>query len=835
MDSTIATILLLPIINLSLAALVYWHDPKKATNRTFALFVLAISAWSLATRLVYLYATAPSGVAWGRMSFVSAGLIGTTFYALSTVFPDQRRLPRHLPTQVMLTLGVLVCLSALTSLILVDVKSTTAPHITPQYGPLYPVFAVYMIAALCYGGWTLFRKWHTVRGRSRLQLQYLWLGLALFLGGAAMTNLLIPALTGSSRYGIYGPYFSLFLVGLTTHAIIRYRLMDVRLVIRQSVTYALAAGTAVGIIWGLLAALSYGVGRQFDLSWSALPLVIGIAGVTVFHPVRLLLQRLFDRYCYRREYDYPQAIKTISQVLASLLRIEPLCAHLTTFLLTTLRVEEVAVYLCHDQTLLEQRHSQHVNPEEQVRAGSITVASPNLIPLLERAGGPVLHEELTLWAEADDVEELQEEFTHLRSKVIVPLLVEHQIAGFIAVGEKLSGDPFFTHDIEFLATVGNQAGVALKRAQLHEEVTWMKEYNENILRYMESGLVVVNHDGAITVVNEAAARMLGMTAAEITGQPIDKLIPSGLGLPLLDTLMEKMVYTHHEAALLSTSGQTLPIVLSTSMLHGEDGQPAGAILAMNDVSQIKAFEEEKRRIERLASIGAFMSGIAHEIKNPLVAIKTLAELLPEQYDDAEFRDTFTKVTLNEVDRIDSLVRRLRSLSSGAAVPLRPLSVMPPLEETLALVSGELMRRKVMLVRDYHDPLPTIMGDHDQLKQVFVNLCLNSAEAMGEGGTLTITVQSHWPQTARAAQVIIQIADTGPGIPEEHLSHIFDPFFTLKDEGTGLGLAICRGILDHHRGSIAAANRPEGCGAVFTLKLPVARGVEVYESTAACRE
>ena len=94
--------------------------------------------------------------------------------------------------------------------------------------------------------------------------------------------------------------------------------------------------------------------------------------------------------------------------------------------------------------------------------------------------------------------------------------------------------------------------------------------------------------------------------------------------------------------------------MSTSILRGEDGQPSGAILAFNDLSQIKVLEEEKRRIERLASIGAFMSGIAHEIKNPLVAIKTLAELLPEQYDDEEFRDTFTKVTLNEVDRIDTL-------------------------------------------------------------------------------------------------------------------------------------------------------------------------------------
>jgi nitrogen-specific signal transduction histidine kinase len=435
-----------------------------------------------------------------------------------------------------------------------------------------------------------------------------------------------------------------------------------------------------------------------------------------------------------------------------------------------------------------------------------------------------------LWAEASEQEHLHEEFMLLGSKVLIPLSAQTDVDGLIAVGQKRSGDPFFNQDVEFLATIGHQAGAALKRAQLHEEVTWMKEYNESILRHMESGLVVVNHDNLVTVVNEAAARMLAIHAPEIVGQPLDKLIACGVGLPLLDTLLEKTVYTNHEATFLIGSGQTLPVVLSTSILHGEDDQPGGAILAFNDLSQIKALEEEKRRIERLASIGAFMSGIAHEIKNPLVAIKTLAELLPEQYDDEEFRDTFTKVTLSEVDRIDALVRRLRSLSSGSTVPLRPLNILAPLEETLSLVSGELTRHHIKVVRDYQSPVPPIMGDHDQLKQVFVNLCLNSVEAMGEGGRLRVTVASQGKPVEQPSELILQIADTGPGIPAEHLAAIFDPFFTLKEQGTGLGLAICRGIIDYHRGSITAANSSEDSGAVFTVKLPVAQGVEGYEST-----
>jgi signal transduction histidine kinase len=170
------------------------------------------------------------------------------------------------------------------------------------------------------------------------------------------------------------------------------------------------------------------------------------------------------------------------------------------------------------------------------------------------------------------------------------------------------------------------------------------------------------------------------------------------------------------------------------------------------------------------------------------------------------------------------------LSNGSAVPLHPLNILDPLEETLSLVSGELARHRIKVIRDYAAVVLPIVGDHDQLKQVFVNLCLNIDEAMGTGGRLHVSVQSQDKAVGRASELVVQISDTGPGIPAEHLSTIFDPFFTLKEQGSGLGLAICRGIIDYHRGSITAANSPEGSGAIFTVKLPVVQGVEGYEST-----
>jgi signal transduction histidine kinase len=821
-------------VNLFLAGLVSLRAPRKPPNQAFAAVVLMMVCWSFCVNMVYANHAHPSLLLWGRLAFAAASLIGSSFVLFCQVFPELTRLSLNRGSWCLILLGALMTGLCLTPLVLRDVDALGAGRVQPHYGPLYPAFGVFVLAAFGHGIRTLTRKWRTTRGRSKLQIQYLWLGLCLLICGGTTTNLLIPALTGSSRLGIYGPYFSVFFVGLTAHSIVRHRLMDIRVVVSKGVTYGLSVAIAALTLWGLFASVGDELLRQLQLSTSTLALVMATLGMVVFHPVRIATQRLLDRYCYRERYDYRQAIKTISQVLAGLLRADALCTQLTTFIFTTLKVEEVAVYLCHEQAMLELRSCQNAGADRGAQAEPAVVAAPSIIGLSARAGGPILRDELGRWADNGEGSHVAEEFTVLRSEVTVPLLVEGKVAALITVGRKLSGDPFFTPDIELLATIGHQAGVALKRVQLYEEVMWMKEYNESILRHMESGVMAVGRDGLLTMINAAGARMLGVRAPEVLGSPATQLIPCGLGLPLLDTLTGKIAYTNHEATLTPASKRPLPIVLSTSVLRGRADESAGAILVFNDLSRIKALEEEKRRIERLASIGAFISGIAHEIKNPLVAIKTLAELLPERHADEEFRDTFAKVALHEVDRIDTLMQRLRSLSAGSTSPLYPVSIIAPLEEALSLLSGEFARRKIRVTCQYQPLLPAVMGDHDQLKQVFVNLCLNSVEAMGEGGTLAITVASDSGREERASKLIVEISDTGPGIPAEHLADIFEPFFTLKDKGTGLGLAICQGIIDYHRGSIAATNCADSPGAIFTLTLPAAEGEDVHEVPAAGR-
>jgi hypothetical protein len=220
--------------------------------------------------------------------------------------------------------------------------------------------------------------------------------------------------------------------------------MDVRVVVSKGVTYGLSVAIAALTLWGLFASVGNELMLQLQLSTSTLALIMAILGMVVFHPVRVAVQRLLDRYCYREGYDYRQAIKTISQILAGLLRADALCKQLTAFIFTTLQVEEVAVYLCYEQDVLERRSYQNAGADRSAQAEPAIVASPSIIALLARAGGPILHDELGRWVDNSEGDHIAEEFTTLRSEVIVPLLVEDRIAALITVGRKLSGDPFFT-------------------------------------------------------------------------------------------------------------------------------------------------------------------------------------------------------------------------------------------------------------------------------------------------------------------------------------------------------------------------------------------------------
>lgn len=205
--------------------------------------------------------------------------------------------------------------------------------------------------------------------------------------------------------------------------------------------------------------------------------------------------------------------------------------------------------------------------------------------------------------------------------------------------------------------------------------------------------------------------------------------------------------------------------------------------------------EEISKQDHLRAISTLAAGMAHEIKNPLTSIRTFAEYLPKKYDDHEFREKFSRIVVDEVDRVNNIVKQLLDFSKPSEPNLKSVLMAELLDQTLSLLTNNTLRYHIELSKQL-DPYATVMADRNQLRQAFLNIFLNSIQSMREGGRLSVTSANE-----RNGWIRVSIADTGAGIPAEQLNQVFDPFYTTKEDGTGLGLAIVHGIISKHGGKI----------------------------------
>jgi len=262
------------------------------------------------------------------------------------------------------------------------------------------------------------------------------------------------------------------------------------------------------------------------------------------------------------------------------------------------------------------------------------------------------------------------------------------------------------------------------------------------------------------------------------------------------------MYNHEDLELLTTLSNQAAIAIENATLY-------------ENLSKAKV---QMQRADRLASLGTLTAGLAHEIRNPLVAIKTFTQLLPGRFDDDEFRNHFLNVTAGEVDRISSLVNELLEFARPSQPNLNKEDLNQIVEKMLLLVATESRKKNLQIIREFHEYLPPVVMDKEQMKQVFLNILLNAIDATPENGTITVgtkLVERNGYQDF--AQIIVR--DTGKGIPKEDLDRIFTPFYTTKHQGSGLGLSISHQIVQEHHGSIEVKSE-EGKGTTFYVNLSI---------------
>jgi len=234
-------------------------------------------------------------------------------------------------------------------------------------------------------------------------------------------------------------------------------------------------------------------------------------------------------------------------------------------------------------------------------------------------------------------------------------------------------------------------------------------------------------------------------------------------------------------------------------------------------AELRHTRELLGRADRLSALGMLAAGVAHEIRNPLVSVRTFIQLLPERLADEEFRTEFRELALGEIERICALINDLLAFSRPAPTERAPTDLNELVAQIARLLEAEARRRDVAVAFHGEADLPRVVADEAQVKQVLMNLLLNALQACGSHGSVEITTRSEEERGERWCTVTI--ADSGAGIPPEHVEQIFDPFFTTKDAGSGLGLFIARQIVTEHGGHITTAPRPGG-GTAFTIHFPL---------------
>jgi PAS domain S-box-containing protein len=347
-----------------------------------------------------------------------------------------------------------------------------------------------------------------------------------------------------------------------------------------------------------------------------------------------------------------------------------------------------------------------------------------------------------------------------------------------------------------------------------------RDFNRNILDNTQSMILVLDTAGLISYANRRCFA-LGYREPDLLGRPLAEMIPPAQRPRLaqaVDRALSGVAIDNLELPVTRGSQSNGQFSISLSPMRDDDGEINSVVVLMTDVTDAASLQAKLMHTEKMAALGQLVSGVAHEVNNPLAAIVGFADLLLESPAIPEDAKQDLGVILKEAERTRQIVQNLLSFAREMPAQREPVRVNTVVQQTLKLRSYDLLSHGVEVIERYAEELPLTVGDPHELQQVFLNILNNAYDAIQEvrrPGKIEIATHRE------NGHVEIRFTDNGPGI--RYPERIFDPFYTTKDvgKGTGLGLSICYGIIRAHRGEILAQNNPDGIGCTFRVRLPAA--------------
>lgn len=322
------------------------------------------------------------------------------------------------------------------------------------------------------------------------------------------------------------------------------------------------------------------------------------------------------------------------------------------------------------------------------------------------------------------------------------------------------------------------------------EITKLQNYTRNIVDSIDSGVLVTDTNLLVTALNREGEKILGVRDA--IGSNVSTIFDGNIIDILNQTKLQKFKYIDVKTVI-KVEDEEKYLKLTVSPLLNILDKIQGLVIVIQDYSNEKYLETQTARADRLSAVGELASGIAHEIRNPMGIIKTISQTLQEEED----RDSIVEglaIIVKEIDRANKVIQTLLNFARPDSNRIEEVNINELIDEVLLIINKYALNKRIQISFDYDKDL-IIMGDKEKLKQVFINVILNSIQSMGDGGTVSINTE------VSDSGVNISFKDTGAGITKENLSKIFNPFFTTKEQGTGLGLAVSNRIIQDHNGYI----------------------------------
>ncbi len=842
---TSAFLTLAAISCLGLAVLVVLRTHRRALQLLFATLCVNMALWALGVLAVIQSETAAHADFRVRATFIVSAFLLPSFYQFVCYFPKGRfdgfrtLLTFFYACAIFFSLGAYWPGEVYIRGIVMPGSPDAGDVVMPQvaYGPIFNTFSI--IIGICFLSLqvNLIRKMRRSTGIELRQLQHVLLGVFGMTFLALFTNVYAPAV-GVTTMEAYGPVFIVVLVASFSYAMVRYQLLDIWVIISRTAVYFVATAfvvltffTSISVVrWSFLA-----------LPFENLPdvefvstLISAVVIAFVLAPLNERMQLLANRTILKRRYDVNQMLARASKTAAEHVKLDDLLRGVCEEITSTIGAENARVLLCDEkdpQVLVTEYSS--IPGEEDIRDTRLAA----LVNFTRTHGDPLVLGEFARGALSEHEQEIVELLDEMDAELCVPLKTSSKLAGVLLLGPKFSKDIYSSEDVMAFTSMANPIATAIVNARLYRRLEEANLHRERILRNMRGGVVAVDTAGRITTLNQGTVELLGRVEL---GSHMD-VLPIEITQVLRKTLDEERSIRDFETEIFNPREETIPVVTSSAPLHSGDGVLTGAMIMIYDLSQVKRLEQHVKRADRLSSIGTLAAGMAHEIKNPLVSIKTFSQLLPKRFDDEEFRTGFSDIVPSEVDRIDSIVTRLLDFARPKKADFAPHNIRAIIEDVFALVENQTRAQDIEVETSFPGPAVIIYGDEQQLHQVFLNLVLNAVDAMENSIEKKLSVTVEYGRThlrpkgqsplLEAECATVSFSDTGSGMTEEAIDRIFTPFFTTKDTGTGLGLSVVHGIITEHGGQIDVRSTPNR-GTTFVITIPLASAAKVMDEASA---